>query len=129
MGKMKSKRTRIMAVRLTDDEYRKLEKEWKNSIYMKLSEYVRQVTLNRQVVVKYRDKSLDDLTMELSALRGELNRIGVNYNQSVKRLHTLRNLSEFKRWFLTNELEKRMLENKIEEIKNHVKKIAQKWLA
>lgn len=118
-----------MAVRLTPDEYRKLEKEWNNSLYIKLSEYVRRVTLNRKVVMKYRDKSLDDLTMELSVLRGELNRIGVNYNQSIKRLHTLRNLSEFKRWFLTNELEKRMLENKIEEIKNYFKKNSAKMVS
>lgn len=127
-GKKQSKRTRVVGVRITEDEFKKIEDARKKTTCMELSDYLRKVIFNKPVVKAYRNKSLDDLIVELSLLRQELNRIGVNYNQSIKRLHTIRDVSEFKRWMATNEVEKRTLGNKIEEIKNHVKKIAQSWL-
>lgn len=126
--KQQSKRTRVVGTRITEDEFKIIENGWKKTTCIKISDYLRKVIFNKPVVKAYRNKSLDDLIAELSLLRQELNRIGVNYNQSVKRLHTLGDLSEFKRWMATNEVEKRTLGNKIEEIKNHVKKIAQSWL-
>lgn len=123
-----SKRIRVVGTRLTEDEYKVIEKGWKNSTCVKISDYLRRVVFNRPVVKTYRNKSVDDLMEELVLLRRELNRIGVNFNQSVKRLHTLRDLPEFKRWLLTNEVEKKTLANKLDEIKNHIKKMAQSWL-
>lgn len=118
----------MVGTRLTEDEYKIIEKGWKNSTSVKISDYLRRVIFNRPVVKTYRNKSLDDATQELAQLRTELNRIGVNFNQSVKRLHTLRDLSEFKRWLITNEVEKKTLANKLDEIKIHIRKMAQEWL-
>lgn len=121
-------RTRKVTLRLTSDEFVKIEKQWKNTTFRKLSEYLRAILFGRKVVCTYRNRSLDDLISELSFLRQELNRIGVNFNQSVKKLHVLESEHEFKRWLLVHELEKRTMVNKMDDIKNHIRKIAERLL-
>ncbi|MBX2948051.1 MAG: plasmid mobilization relaxosome protein MobC [Crocinitomicaceae bacterium] len=126
--KQQSNRTRVVSTRLTEEEFKIIENGWKKSTSLKMSDYFRKVIFNRPVVKTYRNKSLDDFMHEMALLRAELNRIGVNYNQSVKKLHTLRSLPEFKRWMLTNEVEKKTLVNKIDGIKSHIAKFAASWL-
>ncbi|MNJ90681.1 hypothetical protein D3C87_83170 [compost metagenome] len=41
-----TKRTRIVGVRLTSDEFEKIEKKWKNTTFRKLSDYLRAILLN-----------------------------------------------------------------------------------
>jgi hypothetical protein len=65
---------------------------------------------------------------EMMQLRSELNGIGNNFNQAVKKLHTLQQIAEFKSWLITYELEKQTLLNKVDEIKNRINKIADQWL-
>ena len=65
---------------------------------------------------------------EMMQLRSELNSIGNNFNQAVKKLHTLQQIVEFKAWLITYELEKQTLLNKVDEIKNRINKIADQWL-
>jgi hypothetical protein len=45
--------------------------------------------LEKPVGFKYRNESLDQVMEELMVLRKELNGIGNNLNQSVKKLHSL----------------------------------------
>ena len=128
MEKRQQKRTRIVGVRLTAQEFEKIEKKLQTTTAKKISEYLRYLLLDKPVVSTFRNQSIDDLMGELALLRTELNRIGVNFNQSVKKLHTLHDTSDFKRWLLSHELEKRTMANKIDEIKNHILKIVQSWL-
>lgn len=128
MGKEKSNRIRIIALRLTDIEYSDLERSWKASTSRKLSEYIRKCIFRKQIVTTYRNRSLDEFMEEMILLRKELNAIGNNFNQSVKKLHTIQNASEFKPWMLGYELEKKIIFNKIEEIKNRINQIAEVWL-
>jgi len=65
---------------------------------------------------------------EAIRLRNELNGIGNNFNQAVKKLHTLYQIREFRNWLITYELERKILLNKVDEIKNNIQKIAEKWL-
>jgi len=128
MENRQQKRTRIVAVRLTDQEYGLVEKKIQKTTAKKVSEYLRSILFGKTVTTVYRNQSIDDLMGELALLRQELNRIGVNFNQSVKKLHTLSDTADFKRWMMSHELEKRTLSNKIDEIKNQVLKIVQSWL-
>lgn len=128
MKKQHSNRTRIIGLRLTPDEYAKIEKKWKVSTCRKLSDYVRRSLFEKPIVTTYRSSSQDDLMAELTRLRIELNAIGNNFNQAVKRLHTLSQISEFRSWLMTYEVEKNILLNKVEEIRNTVKKILYIWL-
>jgi ribosome biogenesis protein Nip4 len=61
-------------------------------------------------------------------LRNELNSIGNNFNQSVKKLHTLDEISEIKIWAILNEKSKEILIKKVDEIKEKINQISDKWL-
>jgi ribosomal protein L29 len=121
-------RKRIVGMRFTTKEYEQIEKKWKASTCRKLSEYLRKIIFNKPVVATYRNKSLDDLMTELIQLKKELNGIGNNFNQAVKKLHTLCQIPEFRQWLEVYEAEKLLLLNKVEEIKNVTGKIGEQWL-
>lgn len=128
MEKENSNRTRIVGVRLTPDEFKLIEGRYKATNCRKLSDYIRQCVFQRPVVKTYRDKSLDDFMAEMIVLRSELNRIANNYNQSVKKLHTLSTIADFRTWLLAYDIEKHTLFNKMEEIKTTIQKFAERWL-
>jgi hypothetical protein len=121
-------RTRIIGLRLTAKEYEQVEKRCRNSTTNKVSEYVRRILFDKPVTIYQRNKSLDDFMAEMIMLRTELNSIGNNFNQGVRKLHTLQQISEFRVWIITYELEKQTLINKVDEIKNRINKIAEEWL-
>ncbi len=123
-----SNRSRIIGLRLTPKEYEQIEKKWKVTTCRKLSDYVRRHLLEKTIVTTYRNQSLDDYMAEMMRLRNELNGIGNNFNQAVKKLHTLHQIAEFRSWLITYELEKQTLLNKVDEIKNHIQKTGEKWL-
>lgn len=128
MKEQHSNRTRIIGLRLTPDEYAKIEKKWKTSTCRKLSDYVRRSMFEKPVVTTYRNSSQDDLMTELTRLRSELNAVGNNFNQAVKKLHTLSQITEFKSWLIAYEVEKKILSNKVDEVRNNVKKLLEIWL-
>lgn len=123
-----SNRTRIIGLRLTLQEYEKIEKKWKTSTCRKLSEYVRRSLFDKPIVTTYRNLSQDDTLRELTKLRNELNAVGNNFNQAVKKLHTLDQIAEFRAWIITYELEKKVMQNKLEDVRNNIKKIVELWL-
>lgn len=128
MKQEQTNRTRIIGLRLTPKEYEQIEKKWKASTCRKLSDYVRRIIFGKPIVTTFRDQSLDDFMAEAIKLRNELNGIGNNMNQVVKKLHTLHEIPEFRNWLIAYELEKKILLNKVDEIKNHIQKIGEKWL-
>ena len=128
MGRENSNRTRIIGLRLTPDEYVKIERKWKASSCRKLSDYARRKLFDKPMVSTYRNQSLDDFMAEIVLLRAELNHCGNNFNQAVKRLNTLNQITEFRSWLIAYEVEKKTLINKVDEIKKHVQKIAESWL-
>lgn len=128
MKQEQTNRTRIIGLRLTPKEYEQIEKKWKASTCRKLSDYVRRIIFGKPIVTTFRDQSLDDFMAEAIRLRNELNGIGNNFNQVVKKLHTLHEIPEFRNWLIGYELEKKTLLNKVDEIKNHIQKIGEKWL-
>jgi hypothetical protein len=128
MKEQNSNRTRIVGLRLTPDEYSKIEKKWKASTCRKLSDYVRRSLFEKPIVTTYRSSSQDDLMAELTRLRSELNAVGNNFNQAVKKLHTLSQIAEFRSWLIAYEVEKKILSNKVDEVRNNVKKILETWL-
>lgn len=128
MREKKLFRTRIIGLRLTLKEYEQLEKKWNASTCRKLSDYVRRSLFQKAIVTIYRNQSLDDFMAEAMKLRNELNSIGNNFNQAVKKLHTLHQIAEFRGWIITYEMEKQTLLIKVDEIKNHIQKLGEKWL-
>jgi ribosomal protein L29 len=121
-------RERIVGMRFTTKEYEQIERKCKDSTCRKLSEYLRKIIFSKPIVATYRNKSLDDLMTELIQLKKELNGIGNNFNQAVKKLHTLHQIPEFRDWIQVYEAEKNLLLKKVEEIKNVTGKIGEQWL-
>lgn len=128
MKEQNKNRTRWLHLRLTVDEYGLIQKRYRKSTCPKLSDYARKNLLQKPIVMKYRNGSLDELMPELILLRKDLNAIGNNFNQAVKKLHTLVQIAEFKHWITVYELEKKVLFNYIDQIKKHIENLSEKWL-
>ena len=128
MERENSNRTRIVGLRFTPEEYVKIERKWKASTCRKLSDYIRKHLFNKPINTTYRNQSLDDMTCEMMLLYKQLNAIGNNFNQAVKKLHTLDQIPEFRVWIISSEQDKKILLNKVEEIKICIQKISEKWL-
>ena len=125
--KTDSVRSRKFTVRLSPEEFEKLQKKFQLTIHRKLSDYLRHLVLEKPVTVRHRNQSLDDFMHEMIALRNELNAIGNNYNQVVKRLHTLDNFDEIKIWLLINETARQIIFGKVTEIKEKISQINDIW--
>ena len=128
MKKEKINLTRKVTIRLKQEEYNKLDKEFKSTTKRKLSEYMRYVLLEKPVTVYTRNQSLDEFMEELKLLRNELSAIGNNYNQTVKKLNSLRHISEINFWAILNEKNRRDFMEKITEINFQISKFSDRWL-
>jgi hypothetical protein len=128
MKENKNNRTRWIHLRLTPSEMKLLQDRFEKSLCPKLSDYARKSLLQKPVVLKYRNQSVDDLVLEISRLRTALNAVGNNYNQAVKKLHSLRLIPEFQSWISASKEDKNRLFESIETIKNLMFKLIEKWL-
>jgi len=128
MKEQKIARTELLQVRLTVKETEQIHNTFSKSTYRKLSDYVRKKLLDKPISVYTRNQSLDDFMAEMVLLREELNAIGNNYNQVVKRLHALQHFSDIKSWLILNESSKHILLKKVDEIKSKISQINDQWL-
>jgi glutaminase len=128
MSENKVNRSKRVHVRFTDQEFEKIQAQFTRSTCRKLSEYVRRILLSKPVTMNQRNQSLDDFMAEMIVLRNELNAIGNNYNQIVKRLHTLEDVTDIKTWLMINEAARKIIQNKIAEIKEKIGQINDIWL-
>ena len=125
--KEKINRTRKLTVRLTEAEFNKVEISFKTTTKRKLSEYVRCALLEKPVTVFTRDKSLDDIASALALLKSELSAIGNNFNQAVKKLHTIHKIPEIKNWAEWNEKHRISFMQKTEEINQKISQLFTQW--
>ena len=128
MSDTKMNLSKWLHIRLNEEDYNRINNKFSKSTCRKLSEYARRVLLDKAVTVNQRNQSLDDFMTEMIRLRNELNAIGNNFNQAVKKLHTLNQLTEFKTWLILNENNQKILVEKVDEIKSKINQISEKWL-
>ena len=105
----------------------KIHKLFRATTHRKLSEYARKVLLNKPVTIKYRNASIDEFLTDMIPVKNELNSTGKNFNQAVKKLHTIDQSDEVKIWLLLNE---KLIENihlKIQEIKSKIIQQKDRW--
>lgn len=124
----KQTKTKWLHVRLSEGDYNSIYKFFKASTCRKLSEYARNRLLEKPLTVTYRNASLDDFMAEMMRLRADLNAIGNNFNQSVKKLHTLQQPASPTAWINAYQLERDAMQSKAEVIKNRIEKFAETWL-
>lgn len=119
---------RFIGFRLSAKEYETVKKSWKKTTVTKLSEYLRRILLGKTVTVYTRNQSLDEFMAEMILLRRELNSIGLNINQAVRRLHTLDYLPQMQLWLADFERDKNVLFGKVEEIRLKLDQLSDEWL-
>jgi hypothetical protein len=85
-----------ISFRVKPEEYDKIHQHLGNTTHKKLSEYARKVLLNKPVTIKYRNESADVIMTAMIQLKNELNSVGNNINQAVKKLHTLTRFQSLK---------------------------------
>lgn len=87
-----------ISFRVKPVEYEKIHQHFSKSAYRKMSEYVRNVLLQKPVVIRIRNESADALLSEMLQIKKELNAIGNNYNQAIKKMYTINHVEETKIW-------------------------------
>jgi hypothetical protein len=128
MSEQKNNRDKWLHIRLTQLEFKKIHKGFSSSTKRQISEYVRAILLDKPITIYTRNQSFDDFVAELILLRSELNAIGNNFNQSVKKLNAMSDMAEIKIWVMLNEKSKPLLFRKIDEINEKLAQISEKWL-
>jgi len=121
-------RNKMVVIRMNNTEFEKVENLRKKTTERYLSSYVRKLSLEKPVTVKYRNQSADDFLKEMLGLKKELNGIGNNFNQAVHKLHLLDKIPEFRGWISQYDLLQKSLVNKVEEIKMKVNQLYEQWL-
>ena len=120
-------RTKWLTVRMTEEEYQAVETLSRQTTCGSLSEYARKTLMGKPVILRYRNQSLDEFMTGMLRLQNDLKTIGSNFNQVVRRLHTLKHLPDIQQWILLNEQDKTRLFRQIETISSTITKAYQLW--
>ena len=128
MKKDKNNRIKLLNVRLTPEEFQQLLRKVQRTTCRKTSEYARKVLLSEPVIVNHRNRSFDEVMVELTRLRSELSKAGSNLNQAVKRLHALSQIADFRCWLEAYEGDKNRLIEMVNEINIYISKASKIWL-
>lgn len=121
-------KTKWLHIRLTPAQYLIIKNKCDNSTCGKISEYARHILLDKAIVTKVRNASLDDLMSELIGLRKELSAVGNNYNQMVRKLNSLSFCHEVKSWLIVSQSVQENVTDKIDIIKQKINLISEIWL-
>lgn len=128
MKEENNNRNKWLHVRLTESEYKQIHEQYAKTTDLKMSDFVRKKILGKLIIGSCRDASMDAFMEELIGLKNGLSGIGNNFNQAVKRLHTLSRIKEFEHWLVSYELDRRRLFKQLDDAQEFIKKMADKWL-
>ncbi|WP_316787729.1 plasmid mobilization protein [Pedobacter frigoris] len=121
-------RSQWLHVRITKAEETIIKKAFGKTTEKKISDYIRKIILGKPMIGAVRNQTLQDILSELLALRKDLNGIANNYNQVVKKLHTMPKEKSLDQWILGFRLQEKNLVKSIETIRDYISKTAAEWL-
>jgi hypothetical protein len=127
MEKQDENRSRRVITRFKPVEFQLLESRFKKTMFRKLSEYTRNVLLEKSITVTYRDRAMDDILEELILLRKELNAIGNNLNQAVRNINSAHGTADARLWMNLLSVINSKLEPAIGQIKQRMNHYADIW--
>lgn len=126
--KAASNRTYWCNIRLNEDEYNSLKNKLSTTYCRKVSDYVRNVLFEKPVMVRQRNQSMDDFMKELIHLRTDLNALGNNFNQVVKKLNSLPPSPEYTQWLSVAKHQQQQLQDKVDRIQERINDFSNRWL-
>ena len=118
----------MLKVRMNESELQQVKKYQQKSTEKNISAYVREVAMQRPVLINYRNQSADDFLKDMLALKKDLNGIGNNFNQVVHKLHILDKIPEFRAWVSHYDSLHQSLVSKVDEIKLRMNQLYEEWL-
>ncbi|GAA4430672.1 hypothetical protein GCM10023091_00230 [Ravibacter arvi] len=127
MKEQKNNRSQWLHIRLSADEKQQLEKAVQQTTCRNISDYARKVLQKKPVVVRVRDESKEELLNELTALRKELNAIGNNFNQLIRKMQLLGRKDQLEAWFRAYQAERDNFPDRMRNIEFELKKLVLKW--
>ena len=128
MKENKKNKTKMIFVRLEEAEYETLISRQKKTTERNLSAYIRKILAGKPMIKSVQNESLREVMVTLSLLQKDLNGIGNNYNQMVKKLHTTDKIPEIKAWMQHYLNEREHILDATKTLKECLDKTAQKWL-
>ena len=87
-------RKHVISLRLSDNEFEKLNAQMLLEGYRNKSKYIRETILVKRIQRRNFRRTEANITKQLALLKTEIVRIGNNYNQKVKALNTLAKLRD-----------------------------------
>lgn len=120
--------TKRITFRLTEREYKRLLKLLVKTRHSSLSSLIRTMLFRGNVKIVTRDDSLDAVMEQLSTIRSDLHRMGININQITRRFHTEKQPE--KRLFQALEVQHVYKEtgDKVDRLLKVITEISYKWL-
>lgn len=91
---MSKVRKHVISLRLSDNEFEKLNAQMLLEGYRNKSKYIRETLLVKRIQRRNFRRTEANITKQLALLKAEIARIGNNYNQKVKALNTLAKLRD-----------------------------------
>jgi hypothetical protein len=92
------KRTRFVQVRFLNDEYALLEKRKAKTLATDMSQFIRSVCLEKPLLMKTQMETYQDIALSLiREMRNDILRIGVNINQSSRRINSTTDYHDLQR--------------------------------
>ncbi|WP_339870414.1 plasmid mobilization relaxosome protein MobC [uncultured Algoriphagus sp.] len=125
--KEEHKRNKWLHVRLTLQEYEKIQTEFGQTVQESLSDYARKLLLKKPVIGRYKDTGMQELLAELTALRRDLHGIATNYNQLVKKINSSAG-NELKVHLSEGQNLKQEIEDSLKSVTLFINQTAAKWL-
>lgn len=127
MENQEENRSHRLIVRFKPAEFELIERRFKKTMFRNLSEYTRNVLLEKNITVTYRDKAMDDVLEELILLRRELNAIGHNLNQAIRQINSAHGSADTRLWANLLTTVNSKVEPAIEQIKERMNYYAEIW--
>ncbi len=118
----------FIKIRMNEQELKAIKKNQLKTTERSLSNYIRKVSMQKPVIVKYRNQSADDFLKDMLLLKKELSAVGNNFNQAVHKLHLLDKIPEFRSWIIQYDALLKLLVVKMEEIKLRMNQLYEQWL-
>ena len=118
-----------ISFRVKPSEYETIQRHFSKSAHRKLSEYARNVLLQKPVHIRVRNESADALLNEMLQVKKELSAIGNNYNQAISKLYTLNHIDEVKSWLMLYDKLQQKFTLLCENIFQRMSEIHRQWLS
>jgi hypothetical protein len=117
-----------LTIRLSDEEYELILKQFKKTTERKISTYARKVLLKEPLIGGTRNLTQENLLQEFASLIKILHGVSNNFNQAVHKLHILDHVPQYREWVFKYEMDKRKLLKEVEDIRKYINETAAQWL-